>query len=141
MKKVVLIAFLFCVTSAFSIAIPKKYLGQYDTEVPAFEFEDNGHTVTAGAYTMSIVLQEEYMWYQCGKLRFYGEYLELKDEGEVMDINVEVSNTISIGFDIDISINKNSGAVAVKGLKGLPNLAMKKREIVVTKKNRGFSRL
>lgn len=127
--------------SGFSLNIPKKILGQYDAEVPAFEFEDNGRTLKASGYTISLVLKEEFMWYQTGTLKFLGEYKEVVEDGELVDIDVEITNEISIKFDIELVVNKKTGSVAINGLKGVPPVTAKKSEIVITKKNRGFKRL
>ena len=109
-------------------------MGQYQAEVPAFEFEDNGHTVQASGYTLSIVLREDYMWYRTEMLEFYGEYTELKEEKDIIDVSIALSNDLSIDFDLDISYNKRTGALAIRGLKGVPEIQMSKQEIKVLHK-------
>lgn len=134
MKKILLFTFVFSFFTAFSVSIPKKLIGQYQTLVPAFEFEDNGHTVQASSYTLNLILREDYMWYRTEMLEFYGEYTELVEEGDIIDVSIALSNDLSIDFDIDISYNKKTGAIAVKGLKGVPELEMIKKEIKVVQK-------
>lgn len=125
----------------FSLNIPKKLMGQYDAEVPSFEFEDKGRTVKASAYTISLILKEDFMWYKTGSLKFLGVYQDAVENGDLLDIDVEITNEVSITFDIALSVNKKTGSIAISGLTGVPTLTAQKREIVLKKKNRGFKRL
>ena len=139
MKKALLIFTLMLSISASALNIPKKIIGQYDAEVPAFEFEDNGHTVHASAYTLSLILREDYLVYKTEHLEFNGVYKAVKDNGPLVDIDVAISNSISIDFDLDLQVNKKTGSIAIKGLKGVPEVTAIKREISV--KRKGFKRL
>lgn len=135
MKKFILITFVLSLSTAFSISIPEKIIGQYQAEIPSFEFEDNGRTVHAAGYTLNLLLREDYMWYKTDMLEFYGEYTDLKEKGDIFDVSIAVSNDLSIDFDLDISYNKKTGSLAVKGMKGLPEVELtKRREIKVNKK-------
>ena len=143
MKKALLAAtFILSISlSALSLNIPKKLMGQYDAEVPAFEFEDNGRTLKASGYTISLILKEEFMLYKTGILNFHGEYTDVAEKGDIIDIDVAITNEISIKFDIGLSVNKKTGLIAITGLHGVPPVTAKKREIVINKKNKGFKRL
>ena len=134
MKRIILLVCILWVTNAFSHSIPKKFIGQYDAEVPAFEFEDNGHTVYASAYTLSIILREDYLWYETEMFKFFGEFKNFEENKDHCNIAVDVSNDLSMNFDFDLHINKKSGDVAISGLTGVPVLELQKRAILVTRK-------
>lgn len=134
MKNLTLLTFLLCTTLSYSFEIPNKLLGRYETTIPDFEFEDNGHTVQAAGYNLAVVLRENYLWYHCGSMQLYGTFTETAENEDNLDIKVNVSNDISISFDFDLSINKKTKSIAITGLKGLPELNMRKHQIQVTKK-------
>lgn len=135
MKKALFLTFLFTTTLSFSFAIPKKLIGRYETHIPDFEFQDNGRTVQAAGYNIAISLKEDYLWYYCGNLEFYGTFTKASESGDLVDISVNVSNDLSVQFDLELSLNKKTKSIAVKGLKGIPEVNLYKREIVVKRKS------
>ena len=135
MKKTALLALFVCATSAaFSIAIPKKLTGQYDAEIPSFEFEDNDRTLQASAYNISLALHMDYLWYYCGEIKFYGEYNSLTDDGENTNVGIAISNDYSVSFNMELSVNNKTHDFVLKGLKGVPETTLVKRKIHLEKK-------
>lgn len=134
MKTTTLAALIICSIQASAISIPKRLIGEYEASVPAFTFDDNGHTVQAAASTMSIILREDYLWYKTGMFQFYGEYQEVVEEGDFINVAVLLSNDLSVDFDMGLIINKKTGQIAVKGLTGVPEVSLEKRQITVHKK-------
>ena len=143
MKKALLFTVLFLSMSwaTHALKIPKKIIGQYQAEVPDFDFEDNGRTVHASGYTLSLILKEEFMLYKSGILELQGSYKSLSENGGLIDLAVEISDNVAIEFDLGLTIDKKTGSIAVSGLKGLPEITLHKKEIQVEKNNRGFKRL
>lgn len=134
MKALFLLTFLLSATYSFSYIIPKKLLGKYETNVPDFEFEDNGRIVKASGYNLTINIREDYLWYYCGDIEFYGAFTQTSEDEDQVAISVNVSNNFSIGFDLELSLNKRTKSIAIKGLTGFLEVILEKREIVVTKK-------
>jgi hypothetical protein len=141
MKKALLLLALVVVANAFSLTVPKKIMGQYDAEIPAFDFEDNGQVRHASAYSVSILLRENYMWYRCGSMKFRGDYTEIVENGPLLDIQVGISNESSIAFDLEIIIDRRTNSLVLKGLKGLDVVKLDKKQIIVEPKNSRHKRL
>ena len=134
MKILLFLTFLLSTTLSFSFVIPEKLLGRYETQVPDFEFENNGQTIKAAAYNVAVTLREDYLWYHCGDLKFYGVFTDAIENDEQIDIHARVSNDLSIEFDFELSINKKTKSLALRGLKGIPELTLHKHEIVLKHK-------
>ena len=66
-------------------------------------------------------------------LELYGEYTNLVEKGPLVDVDIAVSNDLSIKFDFGITYNKKTGAVSIKGLKGVPEMSLNKKEIQISK--------
>lgn len=141
MNKLVLLLVLFTVNVAFSNEVPKKALGQYEATVPSFEFVDNGHKLTASAYDVQITLKPNYMWYQCGSILLRGDYFQVNQDGDLVEIKTKVSNDVSIEFDMGLEVNQKTGSIVIKDLIGVPETKLVKRQIVLTKKPGRFKRL
>lgn len=135
MKTLLSLTLLLCTSLSFSFEIPKKLLGRYETHIPDFEFQDNGRTVQASGYNIAIALREDYLWYYCGSLQFFGVFTQTSEDDENLDISVNVSNDLSIAFNFDLSLNKKTRSIAITGLTGIPEVTLKKHEISVTRKS------
>lgn len=140
MKFILLTSAMFIAITATSVTIPKKLVGQYDAEVPAFEFEENGEVRQASGFMLSILLRESNFLYRAGSLEYKGEYNEINQNGSIIDMKVTVSSSASRSFDLDFVYDKKSKSLAVHGIKGLDEVKCEKKEEVVEKKTR-FKRL
>ena len=126
--------------SATSITIPKKVIGQYDAEVPDFEFEENGQTKRAAGFTLSILLRETNLLYRMGTMEYSGTYTEVVQKGAFVDMKVNIKSNSTLEFDLDLKWDKKSKTLAVKGIKGIDEVVCNKKEEVAVK-NKGFKRL
>lgn len=141
MKKLFLAFMLLTTLAHASIEIPKKILGEYQAVVPAFEFEDENHEkVQASSYVINIHLKSNHLLYKMGDLEMKGLYSELNEDGKFIDLAVNITNNVSIDFDLDLNINKKTGEIRMYGLKGVPEAKLEKKEIKKEKKRR-FRRL
>lgn len=140
MKNFLLIFAMLFAFSATSVNIPKKLVGQYDADVPAFEFEENGEVRQASGFKLSILLRESSFLYRAGSIDYKGVYNEVNQNGSVIDMKVTVSSSASLSFDLDFIYDKKSNSLSVHGIKGLDEVKCEKKEVVVEKKTR-FRRL
>lgn len=140
MKRLSLLMLIFIATSASAFTLPKKILGQYDAEIPPFQFEEDGEIIQASGYTVSILLRETYMWYRAGNMKFRGSYESVVEDGALVDIKVNVSNKSSVAFPLEMIVNKKTKSLILKGLKGVNQVKLDKKEDK-PEKNRGFTRL
>jgi hypothetical protein len=143
MKKGLIFIALFVAFTANSIEIPKKILGQYEADVPAFTFKFNDKDYKASAYHLSIILKNDILWYKCGSLLFSGSFQSVEEDGENVNVSADFSNNQSISFNLDMSINKKTRSLVIAGQNGLPSTSLVKREIVMVKKKNksGFNSL
>ena len=125
----------FIAVSAHSNDLPKYCYGQYDAVMPAFEFEDNDRVHQASAYNLSIKLTPGIVFYQCGLLGFTGTYSNVDQVKDEVSMLVSITNSISIDFDFNISVNKKTRALKISGLNGLPETRLAKREISIKRKS------
>ena len=65
-------------------------------------------------------------------VRIWNEWAN--ENGDNLDLDITVSNDLSIKFDLGVSYNTKTGLIALKGLKGLPELKMHKHKIQLIKK-------
>lgn len=135
MYKSLLFVVSFLAVNVYSNDLPKFCFGQYDAVVPSFQFEDNNKVLTASAYKLSIKLTPGVVHYQCGSLGFTGTYSEVDQVKDEVSMLVSISNSISIDFDFNITVNKKTQALKVFGLKGVPATQLAKREITIKKKS------
>lgn len=140
MKRLVFLLAIVFATSASAFTLPKKILGQYDADIPPFQFEEDGEIVQASGYSVSILLRDTYMWYRAGNMKFRGTYSSVVEEGQLVDIKVEVSNKSSVAFPLELIVNKKTKSLILKGLKGIDQVQLEKKE-ETPEKNRGFTRL
>ena len=140
MKKTLLFCALLFAFSASSITIPKKVIGQYDAEVPDFEFEENGQTKKAAGFLLSIKLRETNLLYRMGTMEYSGTYTEVLQKGGFVDIKVNVTNNNSLEFDLDLKWDKKTKTLSVKGIKGIEEVICSKVDDMA-EKNKGFKRL
>ena len=140
MKNFLLACAMLIAITATSVNIPKKLVGQYDAEVPAFEFKENGEVKQASGFLLSILLRESSFLYRAGSLEYKGVYNEVNQNGSLVDMQVTVSNSASLSFDLDFVYDKKSNSLAVYGIKGLEQVNCEKKEVVV-EKNKRFRRL
>lgn len=131
MKKHLLLFILFLSINSFCADLPKKILGQYQVKIEAFDFQDNGRTVKAGAYLLSITLKEEFLYYTCGKLTFVGTYSDISEDSDNVVLKANIANDYSVSFDLDISVNKKNLAMNIAGLKGVEVAQLARKEIVI----------
>ena len=143
MKKGLIVFALFVVFTASSIDIPKKILGQYEADVPAFVFQYNNKSYKASAYHLSIIVKNDILWYKCGGLLFSGSFQSVEEVGENVNVNADFSNEQSISFNLNMKINKKAKSLIIEGHNGLPTTSLVKREVVMVKKknNDGFNSL
>lgn len=134
MKKGLIAVILFVAFTANSIDIPKKILGQYDAEVPAFTFMFNNKSFKASGYHLSIIVKDDILWYQCGGLLFSGSFQSVEEEGDDVNVNADFSNEQSISFNLNMKINKKTKSLIIAGHNGIPTANLIKREIVMVKK-------
>jgi hypothetical protein len=127
--------------TSFSAELPKKILGTYDADIPAFEFEYQNKTLKASGFHVSLVLKSEIMIYKCGSLEFDGIYEEVLEEGDNVNIGVSIMNTENVKFDLDLCYNKKNRSVSMCSLVGIPAPNMQKREIVLKSQGSRFGRL
>ena len=113
--------------------VPKKIQGQYQAEVPGFEFEDNNRTIKTAPYQVTLTLKEDYLWYLCGSIKFYGTYTSVVEKDNIINVKVNISNDMSINFDMDLSVDKKSRSLIISGLKGVPITELPKRDIILKK--------
>lgn len=131
-------ALLFLFILAFNVKsndLPKVCYGQYEAVMPAFEFMNNDKMYKASSYKVSIKLSPDVVYYKCGRLNFVGTYSnvgQLKDEVSMI---VNISNSISVDFNFNVTVNKKTNNLKISGLKGLPETQMVKREIVLKRKS------
>jgi hypothetical protein len=140
MLKTFLFTLSFIALNGFAIEIPKKLLGEYYAEVSSYDFEHNDRDLKASSHIIRIILKEDAVWYQSGKLTLEGDYKEVKTEGQNVLFDINVSNSKSINFDFNLNVNKKTGEAFLSGLKGVPDTKMRKRPSK-PEKNRGFRRL
>ncbi|OIQ37677.1 MAG: hypothetical protein BM555_00355 [Crocinitomix sp. MedPE-SWsnd] len=135
MNKALLIFALFASIVANSTVVPKVCLGQYEAKIPAFEFVDNDKTIKASAYDVKLVLFYDHIKYYCGEIELLGFYESVEDSSGEVNMAVTVTNSISIGFDFNLLLDKKTKSLKITGLNGVPEAQLSKRQIKLTKKN------
>lgn len=141
MKKGLIIIVLFVAFRANSIDIPKKILGQYDADIPAFTFKFNDKEFKASAYHLSIIVKSDILWYKCGNLLFSGSFQSIMEDSENVNVKANFSNEQSISFKLNFIINKKTRSLAIASHNGIPATNLIKREIVLKKKRGSFNSL
>ncbi|MEX1002293.1 MAG: hypothetical protein WDZ35_09290 [Crocinitomicaceae bacterium] len=134
MFKILLAPLLFITFHSFSLELPKQLLGHYESEVPAFEFEYQNKKMKASTHHVSLYLKENSLRYSCGKLDFYGSYTEIIEGENILELAVNITNDHSVDFDFGLKIDKKTRTLIITGLKGVPEMQLNKREIVLTKR-------
>ena len=122
------------------INVPKKVVGQYEADIPDFEFEENGETKHATGFLLSIFLRENDLLYRAGSLEFKGKYTDVSQNGQYVDMKVNLFNNSSVTFDLDLIFDKKTNQLAVHGIKGIEEVVCGRRQVTVEKKTR-FRRL
>ncbi|MFT4599911.1 MAG: hypothetical protein ACI857_000078 [Arenicella sp.] len=134
MKKALFLIAILAANVANSTDLPKICLGQYETEVPAFEFVKNDQLIKASAYDVKLVLFKDHLSYFCGSIEFTGFYDMIENSADEVNMNISVTNSISVDFDFELLLDKKSKTMKMFGLKGVPEMSIPKRQIKLTKK-------
>ena len=134
--------FLLAIISLNGLAfdIPEKFLGEYSAEIESYKFKDNENYYKASAHMIKVVLKEDMVWYQSGKMIIEGSYRNVHKVGADYLFDINISNSKSIDFNFNIDINKKTGVILLSGLKGIPDTRMSKKMDKPEKNNR-FGRL
>lgn len=140
MIKTIFLSFAFVALNCLAFEIPEKFLGEYQAEIDAYKFQHDDDYHRAAAHNIRVILKESEVWYQSGKLTLQGSYKNVVKEGADYFFDINVSNSKSVNFDFNLTINKKTGLVMLKGLKGVPDTRMTKKTDKPAK-NRGFGKL
>ncbi|MCB9223675.1 MAG: hypothetical protein R2780_04130 [Crocinitomicaceae bacterium] len=140
MKKALVVFGLLLSLKGLTFDFPEKFLGEYNAEIESYKFEYSDNYHRASSHSIRIILQEDMVWYQSGKVTLEGSYKNVKKAGDNYTFDINVNNNRSIDFDFNIDINKKTGIIILSGLNGVPSTRMIKKLDKPTK-NKGFGRL
>lgn len=128
MKNIVLIAALLITYSVFADGLPKDCIGHYAGEMAAYKVFKNDIEMNIEKQDVHVQISATHIYYKSGGLQLKGTYTFLKQSGNQILINADLSNGKSVAYKVDFIWNKKKETLYLAGKNGEPDLILEKLE-------------